>query len=123
MVADGVAFVGRVGEAVLVAQVFISEYFPNTLSSPTPRSPRTGFPRIVTVFDYGVYYQDPAEELRWPTASLADERRCFSSQQPYQLGNSRSSLNAGRVFPEHPGGRFSWMLFTRKVLFFFVTWT
>jgi hypothetical protein len=43
VVADGVAFVGRVGEAVLVAQVFISEYFPNTLSYPTAWLARTGF--------------------------------------------------------------------------------
>jgi hypothetical protein len=43
VVADGVAFVGRVGKAVLVAQVFISEYFPNTLSHLRRALPAPGF--------------------------------------------------------------------------------
>jgi hypothetical protein len=71
----------------------------------------------------GSVYHDTAEKLRWPTASLADERRSFSYQQLYQTGKSHPSLSAGRVSPEHPAGRFSWMSITKKVLFFFATWT
>ena len=80
------------------------------------------FPWLVTAISLSA--QSNPQPAAYAVARLSEWRYFgVSDQQLYQLGNFRPSLSAGRVCPEHPAGRFFWMLFKKKALFFFSTWT